>query len=720
MNVRFSATLAVCLTLGLSTQAANNNSWKAGNGKWEDSGNWSLGIPPASIQMILITNAGNNTVTVDAVTTNSPTAMSVSNLVIGADALLITSTGTSVPLTVSLSLTISTNGSIVVTNAALGVNSGTVSVGGSLTVDAASFVATNGPLIVGSGSGALLKVNSGSVLLNSGTLAGSSGPRGTWQINGGTNVLSGQLSVGQTGSGTITATGGLLVVTNSFGNGLFNVGDTTTGKGIVIVSNAEVRAHALRLGNFGVGTLTLNTGTLSARSNMVLGVNVGSTGTVFVAAGTMVVTNATHDAAIDVRRGTFTLSNGTVIADVIVATNAGSFVNYGGTLIVTTRAQLDQGTQTVANGSAQILSNLVVASTADSTGTVNVTGGSLTVTNGVLGIGNDGDVTGVGGIGSLVVTSATVVAKSVLLGSALGGRGVMTLQAGGVLQFPTDADPSCADCGLSLNEAVLDGGEIDAASSPFFAGKTRPGELIVSNGVATFRSGYVGYDNPGQLEMDGGTVTVLSNLLVGDCGASVTGLVTVTAGNLYVTNATHDAVLDVRDGSFVLNGGRVQVDVLVMTNWCGLFVRNGGILMYGTLVLDPDLDADGDGIPNGYEQAYGLDPLNMGDASADADGDGMSNLQEYLAGTDPTNGASVLAITSITQEGDDIRVTWNAVSNTPYIVQTSSSPADGTYTNLSPLIFGRPGLSSTNYLDSGGATNPPPRFYRVLLYQGPL
>src|SRR5213079_895246 len=97
---------------------------------------------------------------------------------------------------------------------------------------------------------------------------------------------------------------------------------------------------------------------------------------------------------------------------------------------------------------------------------------------------------------------------------------------------------------------------------------------------------------------------------------------------------------------------------LVITNACALFVRNGGTQLVGSLVLDPALDADGDGMANGWEQAYGFDPLNAADANADSDGDGFTNLQEFQAGTDPTNSASALRIISIDTVGLDRRITW--------------------------------------------------------------
>ena len=43
-------------------------------------------------------------------------------------------------------------------------------------------------------------------------------------------------------------------------------------------------------------------------------------------------------------------------------------------------------------------------------------------------------------------------------------------------------------------------------------------------------------------------------------------------------------------------------------------------------------DSDDDGMPDGWEDTYNLNPL-VDDASGDSDSDGLSNLGEYQAGT---------------------------------------------------------------------------------------
>ncbi|MBS0657489.1 MAG: lamin tail domain-containing protein [Verrucomicrobia bacterium] len=83
-------------------------------------------------------------------------------------------------------------------------------------------------------------------------------------------------------------------------------------------------------------------------------------------------------------------------------------------------------------------------------------------------------------------------------------------------------------------------------------------------------------------------------------------------------------------------------------------------------------DSDGDGMPDAWESANGLNPA-VNDASGDLDGDGVSNLAEYRAGTDPRDPASRLRITSLSgPSAGTISLTWNAVQGRAYRIAVSS------------------------------------------------
>ena len=75
----------------------------------------------------------------------------------------------------------------------------------------------------------------------------------------------------------------------------------------------------------------------------------------------------------------------------------------------------------------------------------------------------------------------------------------------------------------------------------------------------------------------------------------------------------------------------VSYDVQAASDTDGDGLTYGLEYLIGTLPNDPD--SDNDGLPDGWEWNYGLDPLSSNGAdgaTADPDGDGMSNLQEYL------------------------------------------------------------------------------------------
>jgi PKD repeat protein len=106
--------------------------------------------------------------------------------------------------------------------------------------------------------------------------------------------------------------------------------------------------------------------------------------------------------------------------------------------------------------------------------------------------------------------------------------------------------------------------------------------------------------------------------------------------------------------------------------------------------------------------------------SADPDGDGQNNSAEFQAGTNPTNSLSGLRIISTVQRTTDVVVTWTTAGGRTNAVQASGGDASGGYTNAFAdisgwIIIAGSGDVTTNYVDSGGATNVPARYYRVRL-----
>ena len=86
-------------------------------------------------------------------------------------------------------------------------------------------------------------------------------------------------------------------------------------------------------------------------------------------------------------------------------------------------------------------------------------------------------------------------------------------------------------------------------------------------------------------------------------------------------------------------------------------------------------DSDGDGMPDEWETAFGLDPNNSNDASADADGDGLANLGEYLAGTDPGDAASVLRLANVSLGNGKLSLVFEAAQGR--LIEIQSTPALG-------------------------------------------
>jgi hypothetical protein len=131
-------------------------------------------------------------------------------------------------------------------------------------------------------------------------------------------------------------------------------------------------------------------------------------------------------------------------------------------------------------------------------------------------------------------------------------------------------------------------------------------------------------------------------------------------------------------------------------------------------VLD---DNDGDGMPNTWERANGLNPNDPGDRDLDSDHDGMSNYAEWRAGTDPRAQGSHLSLQGITSSRTNsltggFLLTWTSVSNKFYTVSRTSALMSGPgFTPITQHIEARSPI--TTYQDTGIATNAGHFFYRI-------
>jgi len=211
-----------------------------------------------------------------------------------------------------------------------------------------------------------------------------------------------------------------------------------------------------------------------------------------------------------------------------------------------------------------------------------------------------------------------------------------------------------------------------------------------------------------QYSTDGGSCWSNATVSALDGGAPDAAVTAMPSGTIHVLTWNAGANLPAGFSSNVLLHACAR-DVTLRGDWSPSVVYQ----------INIPADTVGDGIPDWWRALYfggdGKNTNSMSAAIADPDGDGQPNLNEYFLGTNPTNSASTFRILSITQELNDVNIVWQAVGGRTNVVQAATSPG-GIYTNISPWII-LPGSSEiiTNYLDLGGATNLPSRFYKIKL-----
>ncbi len=163
----------------------------------------------------------------------------------------------------------------------------------------------------------------------------------------------------------------------------------------------------------------------------------------------------------------------------------------------------------------------------------------------------------------------------------------------------------------------------------------------------------------------------------------------IIAGPAYIVESGADVTLQagniitLKPGFSSIGGSDFSATVLVSSeNSVVSDVDNDGISNYDEYLIGTDprnSDTDGDGMPDAWELANGVDPL-INNANDDPDNDSASNYEEYIAGTDPNNSDT---------DGDGMPDGWELANGLdPLINNANEDPDNDSASNYEEYLAG--------------------------------
>ena len=262
-----------------------------------------------------------------------------------------------------------------------------------------------------------------------------------------------------------------------------------------------------------------------------------------------------------------------------------------------------------------------------------------------------------------------------------------------------ELDEHCTVNIMNRTVQVQDDGTWRMNNVPAFMGRVRARATCVRDGVTT----------SGQSEfftLSDNDLTLVEDIFFDDPSPVPVSLSFLSADDIQLTNAQPSTSLEViatySDGATsptlnatngvnfissnpdivtIDNNGRLSA---VSSGRALITVRLEGVVALKNVVVAMSGDVDGDGLPDSYEIANGLDPNDPVDALEDADNDGLNALEEFNEGTN---------IQSSDTDGDGIADGEEVVAG-----------IDGYMT--SPLIADTDGDGFSDGLEVDLATNP--------------
>jgi len=353
-------------------------------------------------------------------------------------------------------------------------------------------------------------------------------------------------------------------------------------------------------------------------------------------------------------------------------------------------------------------------------GTGPITLGSSTLTLSQASVNSSNTPISIVGSSTLAFTSGTNT-----LDGSLSGPGALTLNLPASTRLALRGDSS----GFGGTLVVSNSGTLFVNNT--VGGGTGTGAVTVLSGAKLGGTGTIGGpltvngtlapgNSPGTLTMDGDAVVNGAAVLQYELGTS--GDLLAVSGNL-----TLAGTLNVAD-----SGGFTNTTYTLFT-YGGSLTYNGlslGALPSGySYTIDTNTRGEVDLVVTSTNlstfqqwqiQYFGSTNNPSADPDLDPDGDGQDNQAEFQSGTNPTNSASALQIISEVRQTTDVIITWTTAGGHTNGVQATLGGAGGNYnTNFvdisSPIIISGSGDMATNYVDVGGGTNNPSRYYRIRL-----
>ena|GEM_PF-2442661 len=466
---------------------------------------------------------------------------------------------------------------------------------------------TAGSEIIGNSGTGTFNQNGGSNAVNGDLQFGAAGGAGTYNLSAGTLTVGGNITTGAGGSGTMNVDGGTLSVTGgNIAVTNFNVGNAAGSNGSFALAGGQIlTATSEIIGNSGTGTFNQNGGSNAVNGDLQFGAVGGSSGTYNLSGGSLNVAGN-----ITTGTGTSGLSGGTLNID-------GGALNVGGTNITLTNFNIgnaagSSGSFTLGNGQAlaaatATIGNYGTGSFSQGTGAVSLinlnvgynagsSGVLLLGTGGVLSV-NANEYVGIVGTGAINQSGGTnTIGQGLFLGYS-GGTGTYSLSGTGLVSANYET------IGLSGSGTVNQtggtnsiAGALNIAQNPGSSGKYN----LSGNGSLTAGSMTVGAG--GNYNQFGGSATIQGNTtnfgitsilantfttlgtFTNSGSLSVVGTLTIGAG----TTLNPGAFIQTA-GSTLLNGGTIDPATITVNGGsfggAGTMVGNvsvvGGTLQVG-------------------------------------------------------------------------------------------------------------------------------------------